>query len=389
MKIPGTPQRQLAKRYQGHVVLANHKTHTVVKAWPKKRPGVLHPTTQAQVQLWDLATSLVPFTAGPMREFAQITSLNTAFYARDILLSAMYGNYVSWPGFGIMPAGPTAPKVVIRVKGGKPPKRVPPHPPRQINNVRQITSQTRTDTSFTSELIFGLPAHHPKIWMTCITPQMVMTTKNEQGQDVPHGRKQWISHICGVFDPVSGSGNTWHWDFEPCCSCADDCYWFVGELDTPGTSIMWTSVALPCPECPQPQVAAFQSGFGTTAYASFPPYELFDQSAYTILEAPLTQAGPFILCPAGGTLSGEAEMAFFGSPGCVGAAVCIDNVGNIIGVGAPSSGPGTPGWVVELSFADVPLAPSATGFAFGLIELVPSIAPPFVQEISEATWQGP
>jgi len=370
------------------VVLAQHATKIVVRVRPRKRPGTLPAVTQQQVALWDTAQQIVKQEDTVQQALAMVISDNTAFYARDILISAQYGNYVSWPGFGMWPDGPTEGGVVDRVPGSRA-KRLPPAPPRTINAARTITQQQWIDDLMTIDVDFLLPATTGmQMWMFCTPPQYVMTYQMKQGQQVPHGKKCWFPSVCGNFAPTSGSGASWEWSITPCCKGTDPCYLVFGELDSTGTRLMWTTLPYQCPPYQPSQTGAFLSAFDTTATIDDLGYTLFDQTVYTFATAPLTVSSQWINCPAGGKITFVSQLEFRGPPGTVGAAVVIDNTGAVIAMGTPSSGPGTPGWIVEVSGTDVPLG-GATAFAFGLVEISPSLQPPFYQGASSATWNGP
>jgi hypothetical protein len=85
-----------------------HPIRYVVTKAPRKRGHPKSQTTRDQVALWDLAISLIAVVDGLDVAIALCESKGTAFYARDILLMAMYGNYIAWPGHGWAPNGPAS-----------------------------------------------------------------------------------------------------------------------------------------------------------------------------------------------------------------------------------------------------------------------------------------
>lgn len=69
--------------------------------WPRKRPNAEdNPVTAAQVARWDMAQEWVKAPLASEYQIASDRTLNTAFYVRDLLISSMYGNSISWPGWG-------------------------------------------------------------------------------------------------------------------------------------------------------------------------------------------------------------------------------------------------------------------------------------------------
>jgi len=106
-KIAISPPGLTLAHSTGRIVL-RHRSHgrIVVAKWPKKRGPPKSPTTQLQVALWDFVLLIVKYVDGLIVMLAHEESRGTAFYARDILIMAAYGNYLSWPGWGPFPDGP-------------------------------------------------------------------------------------------------------------------------------------------------------------------------------------------------------------------------------------------------------------------------------------------
>lgn len=101
MKIKGTPPSAFPSRLAG-TISVHYLSHGRVAfhKWPRKRGEPKHPVTRAQVALWDMVLELVKATIASELSQALTHTKGTAFYAKDILISAAYGNYVSWPGWG-------------------------------------------------------------------------------------------------------------------------------------------------------------------------------------------------------------------------------------------------------------------------------------------------
>jgi hypothetical protein len=92
------------RRSRGVVVFANDPFFgVVVKKWPRKSGEPCHPTTIAQVAIWDLVLNITKFTCAEDISIAYRDTAGTAFYARDVLVMNAYGTYCSWPGWGKNP----------------------------------------------------------------------------------------------------------------------------------------------------------------------------------------------------------------------------------------------------------------------------------------------
>lgn len=101
MKIKNYPANTKPTHSRGLLVFHHLKDgRVVVQKWPRRRPGILPPKTQQQVALWDMAQEFVRFPEPAEYSIALDLTDGTAFYARDMLISSMYGNWVSWPGWG-------------------------------------------------------------------------------------------------------------------------------------------------------------------------------------------------------------------------------------------------------------------------------------------------
>lgn len=88
-------------RTQGVVSVRYLKDGRVVmQKWPRRRGVPKSQVTRDQVAVWDLALELTRRAIPEEFNQAYEWSGGTAFYPRDILLSAAYGNYVGWPGRG-------------------------------------------------------------------------------------------------------------------------------------------------------------------------------------------------------------------------------------------------------------------------------------------------
>ena len=101
MRIKNSPPQLDPTHSRGVLVWRYHADGRVtVQKWPRRRPGLLPQVTQDQVAVWDMAQEFVKTPNPYDYALALRDTEGTAFYARDILISAMYGNYVSWPGYG-------------------------------------------------------------------------------------------------------------------------------------------------------------------------------------------------------------------------------------------------------------------------------------------------
>jgi hypothetical protein len=110
MVITGTPPQIKPTHFVGKVQVCYLSDGRVVfKAWPRSRGEPKSQTTIDQVAIWDMAQQFVKTPDATEYAIALQQSKGTAFYARDILICAMYGNYISFPGWGFMPDGPGKP----------------------------------------------------------------------------------------------------------------------------------------------------------------------------------------------------------------------------------------------------------------------------------------
>jgi hypothetical protein len=110
MKIKNTPPQLVATKFLTKLVRKAYGHGGVVyQKWPRKRPGPLHPTTQAQVVTWDAVQAFLPYIAALEFQAAMALTFGTAFYARDMEIMAAYGHHLSWPGWGDFPNGPPLP----------------------------------------------------------------------------------------------------------------------------------------------------------------------------------------------------------------------------------------------------------------------------------------
>lgn len=102
MKIKGTPPQAGYLTHSWERVSWRYLSHgrIVVAKWPRRRPGPLPQVTQDQVAAWDQTQEFVKWPEPSEYAAALRASSGTAFYARDQLIMAMYGNLISWPGWG-------------------------------------------------------------------------------------------------------------------------------------------------------------------------------------------------------------------------------------------------------------------------------------------------
>jgi hypothetical protein len=107
MIIPGNPPQLRPNHFVGHLQVCYLKDgRVVIKKWPRARGEPKSPVTIAQVAVWDMAQNMVKRPEPSEYSIALQETKGTAFYARDILICAMYGNYISFPGWGFAPGGP-------------------------------------------------------------------------------------------------------------------------------------------------------------------------------------------------------------------------------------------------------------------------------------------
>jgi hypothetical protein len=262
MKIKGQNPNTVFPRSQGHMVQVFDPRGTYWRKWPRSRPGPLHPTTEAQAALFDLANTIVKFPDPSEFVWATQQSQGTAFYARDILISAMYGNYVSWPGVGSMADGPSLDDSGAPVQ---PLSRARPRTTstaKNINSVRSYNTERWIDPLMTINVSTNLPAVAPMLYMSCEPYQLIPKKTLFGGQYVPHGRKQYAPSLCGQFDFTSGGGQTFQWDIMPCCACGGDCFYWIGEQDPTTLDLQWSGIIRPCPQCNTGQLLFFYNVAG-------------------------------------------------------------------------------------------------------------------------------
>jgi len=82
------------------VIAVDSRRGLVVRKWPRPRGEPKHPTTIAQVAVWDMVLDIIKFAASDEISTAYQDTQGTAFYARDVLVMNAYGTYLSWPGWG-------------------------------------------------------------------------------------------------------------------------------------------------------------------------------------------------------------------------------------------------------------------------------------------------
>lgn len=102
MKIRNTPPRPgLPTRFKDRIVFRyDPRFGQIAQSWPRKQSGGRPRGDPAKVALWDMAVDWVKSPEPSEYIQALEDTKGTAFYARDILISAIYGNFVSWPGWG-------------------------------------------------------------------------------------------------------------------------------------------------------------------------------------------------------------------------------------------------------------------------------------------------
>lgn len=94
------PQNKPTKSYDRLSFRYFKDGRLVVQKWPRRRPGVLPQGQQEAVAIWDMSQEFLKDPEPGEYALAMYLTRGTAFYTRDILTMAMYGNFVSWPGWG-------------------------------------------------------------------------------------------------------------------------------------------------------------------------------------------------------------------------------------------------------------------------------------------------
>lgn len=101
MIVEGPFPQALVTRLQGKVHVRFRRDGKVILAkWPKKRGQPKSPTTRQQVAIWDLVLALVKAAIAQELEQALKLTGGTAYYAKDILIAAAYGEFIAWIGWG-------------------------------------------------------------------------------------------------------------------------------------------------------------------------------------------------------------------------------------------------------------------------------------------------
>ena len=99
--IPLTKNRMQAKTVKSSMVFrAYGRDFFNVSKAPRKRGHPKSQTTRNQVALWDLVLRMVALGEPVAIVIALKETKSTAFYARDIMTMAAYGNYISWGLYG-------------------------------------------------------------------------------------------------------------------------------------------------------------------------------------------------------------------------------------------------------------------------------------------------
>lgn len=252
MRIKGVPPTTTI-RHIGQSLSVSYRDDgtAIVKRYPPKRPGKLHPKTEQQVALWDDALAMERWAIPSQRQYASNLAGKTGFYTRDILIAACYGHMVSWPGWGIYPNGGTGPAVAKTSKGQ------PTFPPRPVNDPQPINAlRSLAVTATHAAITVDATTWHPTTPLCarfCCAPTKILVDVRRRGNRVPHGFKLFFPCLPTIYTPTTGYGTAHHWDlppsdFDPPC---DDCALvFLTEETAPVLS--WTSLPEACPVRPPP-----------------------------------------------------------------------------------------------------------------------------------------
>lgn len=111
MVVKGALPRQMLTHSRG---IISYRTmadgRVIAQKWPRRRRGPLPMVTQQQVALWDMVQEMVKRPLASDFVTAVEDTGGTAFYPRDVLIMACYGNYLAWPGAGWAADDPIEPE---------------------------------------------------------------------------------------------------------------------------------------------------------------------------------------------------------------------------------------------------------------------------------------
>lgn len=260
MKILGqAPPRTLLTKSKG-VIVVKVKGHmkgsllagggpssgVVVQKWPKKRPGALPPITQQQTRTWDDAQSYVRWPEPSEFNIAMTAVAGTAFYTRDILIMAMYGHYISWPGWGAYPQGCLIFPTSLGLTAGGGMKNRPLGLPQPINSLSTLDVQAFTD-HIAIDVTTKVPAS-PELAIWCCDPVQCLKFKISLGQFLPHGGKVFMPCDPTYFSPDRSSPGAYGWDI-PCSALCMGGHFAVIQRSITAPFLDWTSLLHDYPQC--------------------------------------------------------------------------------------------------------------------------------------------
>lgn len=81
----------------------------VIVKWPRARGHPRSIITREQVAIWDLFLAIISQLDPVLYNLCLEKAECSMKYARDIVIACGYGNYISYPGHGKHPDGPTSP----------------------------------------------------------------------------------------------------------------------------------------------------------------------------------------------------------------------------------------------------------------------------------------
>lgn len=250
MKIKGEPPTQKMPRSRGVLSIRYLSHNRVVFAkWPRRRPGTLPQITQQQVITWDSVQEMIRWPEPSEYAQALEETTGTAFYARDILIMAMYGHYLSWPGYGPYPGGPPpeGERGRVRVSGQVRSRAV--GDPQPVNNLTRLDASN--DGSVFSVIADTTNPATPELAIFCCEPDNVRKYKKRTGDEVLHGNKKFFPCDPVFYSPMVSEGTHFEWSVpssDPQTQC-DHCHYIVFQRSE-DQELQWTSLPHRCPKAP-------------------------------------------------------------------------------------------------------------------------------------------
>lgn len=260
MKIKGSIPRALMTKSKGQIVVkvkghlkgqllgqtARDQT-MVVQKWPRKRTGKVPPITAQQQTTWDQVQADIKFPDPGEFQLAIDATQGTAFYTRDILILAMYGHYLSWPGWGPYPQGCLIFPSSLGLTEGGGMKNRPLGLPQKVNSISTLTVDDSGDP-VKIDVTTKRPADAElAIW--CCDPNPCLKFKKTLGEFLPHGYKLFLPCDPTYFVPDRSEPGAYGWDI-PCSALeCSPCHFAIIERSITPPIVEWTSLLHDCPSC--------------------------------------------------------------------------------------------------------------------------------------------